>query len=102
MMHDKARVEAIRARVNAHLELIKLLQSKIAKGNLPALEVARNQIKDVETLYLNDLDKKDRTAVEEAEWLSYAEAYLHASEPQLRQIEGQIKSFGDTPIQVVG
>ena len=49
MIHDKARVDAIHARMNEQLLVIDSLKSKIAKGNLDALDVARNQTEDIES-----------------------------------------------------
>jgi hypothetical protein len=48
MIHDKARVDAIRARVTAQVELIKSLEAKIVKGKHAMLEIARNQTQDAE------------------------------------------------------
>jgi hypothetical protein len=44
MIHDKARVEAIRAKAQAQIELIDTLTGKIVKGELEALDVARKRI----------------------------------------------------------
>jgi len=85
MIHDKARVEGLRARVAAQVELIKSLEVKIVKGKLDALKVARNQTEDIETLYLQDLEREHRTPAEEARWLSCAEHNLEAWVPFLKQ-----------------
>ena len=83
MIHDKIRVQAIRARVATQLESIKSLEAKIVKGKLDALQVARNQTEDVETFFLKDLDRNDRTPAEEARWLSFAEHTLGTWSPYL-------------------
>lgn len=102
MVHDKARVDAIRARMNEQLQLIDSLKSKIVKGNLDALDVARNQTEDIETLYLADLDRNDRTQAQEAYWLSNAERMLQTWVPYLKQTEAQFGKFGGTGIQIIG
>ncbi len=102
MIHDKARVEAIRRRAEAQIALISLLKAKISKEKLDALEVARNQTADIETLYLRNLEHEDRTPAEEARWLSYAESMLQTWVPYLKQTEEQFSKFGGRNIEVVG
>ena len=102
MIHDKARVDAIRARAMAQIELIKSLESMIVRGKHEMLEVARNQTEDIETLFLMDLDRQERTAAEEARWLSYAEHMLKAWGPSLERTEAQFRKFGGKGIEVVG
>jgi len=102
MIHDKARVDAIRARAMAQIELIKSLEAMIVKGKHEMLEVARNQTEDIETLFLMDLDRQERTAAEEARWLSYAEHMLQTWGPSLKQTEDQFRKFGGRGIEVVG
>jgi hypothetical protein len=100
MIHDTARVAAIRARVAAQLDLIKSLEAKIVKGQLDALKVARNQTEDIETFFLQDLERQDRTASEEARWLSVAEHMLHTWGPSLKQMEEKFSKYGDR-IQII-
>ena len=102
MVHDKARVDAIRARVAAQIELINSLQAKIVKGKLDWLDVARNQTQDVETLFLRDLERQDRSPGEEARWLSFAEYMLQTWELQLKQTQDQFSKYGNMGIEVVG
>ena len=101
MIHDTTRVLAIRARVAAQIDLIKSLEGKIVKGKLDALEVARNQTEDIETFFLQDLERQDRTPAEEARWLSSAEHMLQTWGPYLKQTEEQFSKYGDR-IQIVG
>ena len=61
MIHDKIGVDALRACVAAQLDLIKSLEAKVVKGKLDALEVARHQTEDIETFFLRDLERQDRT-----------------------------------------
>lgn len=101
MVHDKARVEAIRARINVQLELVKSLEAKIAKGNLDPLRLARLHTEDIESFFLKDLDRKDRTADEEARWLSSAEENLQAAAASLDHIKQQFSKFGDHGVEIV-
>jgi hypothetical protein len=101
MIHDTTRVVAIRARVAAQIDLIKSLEAKIVKGKLDALEVARNQTEDIETFFLQDLERQDCTPAEEARWLSSAEHMLQTWGPYLKQTEEQFSKYGDR-IQIVG
>ena len=102
MIHDRTRVDAIRARMNEQLLLINSLKGKIVKGNLDALDVARQQTEDIETFFLADLDRANRTAAEEAFWLSNAERMLQTWVPYLKQTEAQFSKFGGAGIQIVG
>lgn len=102
MIHDKARVDAIRARVAAQLELINSLKAKIVKGKLDALNVARMQTDDIETFFLRDLERNDRTPAEEARWLSYAEHMLKTWGPYLKQTEERFSKTGDIGIEIIG
>lgn len=102
MIHDKARVEAIRARVASQIALIQSLEAKIANGKLDSLEVARNQTNDIETLYLQNLEAEDRNPAEDARWLSYAEQMLQTWGPSLKQTEQQLAKFGGHEIEVIG
>jgi hypothetical protein len=102
MVRDPARVDAIRSKVAAQLELISSLEGQIAKGSLEQLTVARNQTNDIESLFLKDLDKKDRSPDEEARWLYAAERMLATWGPYLKQTEEQFRRFGGKNIQIIG
>lgn len=102
MIHDKGRVEAIRASVAAQMALVKSLEARIVKGKLDALEVALNQTADIETLFLQDLERQDRTPAEEARWLSYAEHMLQTWAPYLHKIQEQFSKYGDIGVEIVG
>jgi hypothetical protein len=102
MVHDKARVQNIRARAQSQLQRIEALQAKIVKGELDALRVARFQTDDIESFFLQDLERRERTASEEAFWLSGAEKMLQVWTPFLDRTEEQFKKYGDRGIQIVG
>ncbi len=102
MIYDTARVEAIRARVAAQTALINSLEARIVKGKLHALEVARHQTADIETFFIRDLERQDRTPDEEARRLSYAEYMLQTWGPYLEQTQEQFRKYGNIGIEVVG
>jgi hypothetical protein len=70
MVHDTKRVESLRTRAKAQLELVSTLQAKIAEGELPQLTLARNLLEDMESFFLARLDTEERTPLEEARWLA--------------------------------
>src|SRR3989442_15947230 len=102
MIHDKIRVDALRARVAVQLDLIKSLEAKIVKGKLDALEVARYQTEDIETFFLRDLERQDRTPAEEARWLSYAEHQFQTWGPYLSEVQERFNKYGGAGIEIVG
>jgi len=102
MIHDQRRVDNIRARAQAQLERIEALQAKIVKGDHEALRVARFQTEDIETFFLQDLERRNRTAPEEAFWLSGAERMLQVWTPYLDRTEDTFKKFGDRGVEIVG
>ena len=102
MIHDKARVDAIRACAVAQIELTKSLEAKIVKGKLDMLEVARRQTEDIETFFLRDLERNDRTPAEEARWLSYAEHMLQTWGPYLKLTHERFSKYGDVGVEIVG
>ena len=102
MVYYQARIHAIRARVAAQIELIKSLEAKIVKGRVSSLELARNQICDVDAELLKHFEHGDRTPAEEAWWLSFAERMLQSWVPYLKETEGQFEKFGGSGIEIVG
>ena len=102
MIHDKARVEGIRAKVHVQIALIDTLKSKIVKGELEALDVARNQTQDIEALFLDDLEGSERSPAQEARWFSSAEQMLETWTPYLRKTEQQFEQFGGRGMQIMG
>jgi hypothetical protein len=102
MIHDTARVHAIRVRVAAQLDMIKSLEARVIKGKLDALDVARNQTEDIETFFLRDLERQDRTPADESRWLSYAEHQLQTWGPYLREVRERFNKYGDVGVKIVG
>jgi len=84
------------------MALVKSLEARIVKGKLDALKVALDQTADIETLFLQDLDRQGRTPAEEARWLSYAEHMLQTWAPYLHNIQEQFSKYGDIGIEIVG
>jgi hypothetical protein len=79
-----------------------MLEAKIVKGQLDALKVARDQTADIETFFLRDLERQDRTPPEEARWLSFAEHMLQTWGPYLKQTQEQFSKYGHIGIEIVG
>lgn len=102
MIHDKARVAAIRTRMCEQLQLIDSLKAKIVTGNLDALDVARNQTEDIESFFLADLERNDRSPDQEVYWLSSAERMLQTWVPYLKKTSEQFSKYGDIGIEIVG
>ncbi len=94
MIHDTKRVESLRARTTAQLELVSTLQEKIAKGELPQLRLAHNQLGDIESFFLARLDTEERTPLEEARWLAGAEHLLQIWTAEVQKVDAQFKQFG--------
>jgi hypothetical protein len=101
MIHDKHRVEAIRARMNQQLQLIDSLKRRVVQGSLDALDVARDQTEDIETFFLAELARNDRTPAEEAFWLSGAERMLQTLASYLNKTKQPFDQYGDCGIQIV-
>jgi hypothetical protein len=101
MIHDRARVQSIRGRVACQVELIRSLQAKIVKGKLDTLEVALRQTEDIETFFLADLERNDRTPAEEAMWLSSADRMFQMWEPYLKKTQEQFSRSGAYGIEIV-
>jgi hypothetical protein len=102
MIHDMERVAAIRVRATSQIELIKSLQAQIVEGRLDALEVALNQTNDIETFFIADLDRNERTPAQEAKWLSAAENMLSVWGPYLQNLRDHFGKAGGRGIQVIG
>jgi len=102
MIHDTKRVDSIRARTKAQLELVATLEAKIKKGTLPQLQLARNQLGDIEGFFLGQLGKEDRTLREEALWLDGAEHMLQMWTGELKKVDEQFRKFGPAQIEIIG
>ncbi len=102
MIHDTTRVESIRARTTAQLQLVSILEAKIKKGTLPQLQLARNQLGDIESFFLAHLDREERTPREEARWLTAAEHMLEIWTAELKKVDTQFEKFGPGQAEIVG
>lgn len=101
MIHDTTHVESIRARTTAQLQLVSTLEAKIKKGALPQLQLARNQLGDIESFFLAQLGLEERTPREEAMWLAGAEHTLHFWTAELKKVDTQLKKFGPGQAEIV-
>ena len=102
MIHDTKRVESIRARTTAQLQLVSTLEAKIKKGTLPQLQLMRNQLGDIESFFLAQLKKESRTPREESMWLDSAEHMLQIWTAELKKVDEQFKNFGPGQIEIIG
>jgi hypothetical protein len=102
MIHDTDRVESIRARTTVQLQLVSKLEAKIKKGTLPQLQLARNQLGDIESFFLAQLGREERTPREEAMWLAGAEHMLQIWTAELEKVDIQFKKFGPGQVEIVG
>lgn len=102
MIHDTKRVESIRARTTDQLQLASTLKTTISKGTLPQLELARNQLGDIESFFLAQLDRQERTPREEAMWLDAAEHLLQIWTAELKKVDIQFKNFGPGQVKIIG
>jgi hypothetical protein len=101
MIHDTARIAAIRARAAAQLDLITSLESGIIDGEFAALKLARHQTEDIENFILPHLERDHITPAEEVLWLSNAELLL-AWTPQLTNLHNRFSKHGNLKIQIIG
>ena len=102
MIHDPKRVESIRARTAAQLQLVSTLEAKIKTGRLQQLELAHNSLDEIENCYLAQLEMESRTPDEEDRWLHTAEDVLQAWTDQLKKLDEQFTNFGPRDIEIVG
>jgi hypothetical protein len=102
MIHDINRVESIRARATVQLQLVSTLEAKIKKGTMPQLQLARNQLGDIESFFLAQLVRGERTPREEAIWLAGAEHMLQTWTAELNKVDIQFQKFGPGQVEIVG
>jgi hypothetical protein len=102
MIHDHARVAALRTHAAAQLDLISSLESKITQGRLEPLQIARYHTEDVENFILQHLENDHVTLADEALWLSNAERTLQAWTPYLTDLHAQFSECGSVGIQIIG
>ncbi len=97
MIHDKERVAAFRARVLAQIALIKSLKAQVAAGEVNSLDMALKQAEEVATFFIADLDRQNRTPMEEASWLSKAEYMLGIWQPYLKRSSRRLRTSNAAP-----
>ena len=102
MIHDQSRVDSIRSRAKAQLELITSLEARIVKGKLDELQVARNQTGDIESLFLHTLHHEDRSSASEAQWLNGAELILTSWGPRLKALQEKFDKYGGSGVEIIG
>ena len=95
MIHDKDRVEALRAAAKVGIDALNELQAKTTDSGFHELLVLpRNRFGDIESDFLSQLENQDRTPVAEASWLDDAERFLDTPRGELRRLQELFNTRG--------
>ena len=102
MIHDTKRVEAIRRRVAVKVETLAKMESAVKDSTFrEQIELPKDWLNDIETLYLSDLSRQQRTPSEESWWLEQAERMLGIAEQQCTVLESAFKKYGPN-LRIIG
>lgn len=102
MIHDQKRVDAIRKHASERIKLIEDWEAKVRDQYIRGqLHMLKNCYSDVEGLFLSSLNREDRTAEQEARWLTGAETYIKSAESRLAGLLEPLGEFGPK-IQTIG
>ena len=95
MIHDPERVEAVSYSVAAEKQVISDLEEQIKDARIREyLRKARNLLGDVESVFLERLTEKSRTANEEARWLDGAELALQLATHYRKLVQNIFAKYG--------
>ena len=97
MIHDKERVEALRAAAKVGIDALNALQAKTTDSGFHELLVLpRNQFSDIESDFLSQsqLENQDRPPGAEASWLDDAERFLDTPRGELRRLQELFNTHG--------
>ena len=95
MIHDKERVEILRAAAKVGIDALNELQAKTTDlGFHEMLVVPRHWFGDIESFFLSQLENQDRTPAAEASWLDAAERYLDIAKGELRRRQELFNAYG--------
>ena len=94
-IHDPKRIGSIQTRVAVQLELLSTLEGKNKQDLFPQLQMARNQLQDIELFFIASLKRESMTLREEALWLDSAEYVLQVWTAELKRIKDGSKYFED-------
>ena len=102
-IHDKKRVEALRAAGKAGIKALDELRDKTADPGFHEMLVPPGHwFADIESFFISQLDSRDnRTPVEEASWLNAAELNLDMASQRLKQLQEMFNTSGPD-IKVIG
>ena len=95
MIHDKERFEALRTAAKFGIDALNGLKAKTAdSGFHETLVLPRHHFADIESFFLSQLEKKDRTPTVEASWLGTAERVLDIAKEELRRQQELFNTYG--------
>ena len=96
MIHDKKRVNALRAAAKAGIEALEELRNKTTdSGFHERLGQHRHLFTDIESFFLSQLEnREDRTSAEEANWLNGADRILNIANRELKESQRMFKDYG--------
>ena len=93
---NHARVNSIRQKAATYLQRISDLEARVKdQGIHERLKHAKFTVGDVEGVFLSQLEREQRTAEQEARWLSYTTMVLALAEFEINPIEDAVAKFGD-------
>ena len=95
MIHDKERVDALRAAAKVGIDALNELQAKTTDSGFHEMLVfPRHWFGDIESVFLSQLENKDRTPVAEASRLDAAERFLDTARGELRRLQELFNTHG--------
>ena len=95
MIHDKERVEALRAATKVGIDALNELQAKTTDSGFHGrLSTARYYFGDIESFFLSKLKNQDKTPAAEAFLLDAAEHYLDIPQRELRELQKMFNAYG--------
>ena len=95
MIHDKERVEVLRAAAKVGIDALNELQAKTTDlGFHERLVIPRYWFGDIESFFLSQLENQDRTPAAEAFWLDAAERFLDTAKGELRRQQELFNTYG--------
>ena len=104
MIHDKERVEVLRAAAKVGIDALNELQAKTTdSGFHEMLIVPRHWFGDIESFFLSQLENEnqDRTPAAEAFWLDAAERILDIAKGELRRLQELFNTYGPGIMAIV-
>ena len=95
MIHDKERVEVLRAAAKVGIDALNELQAKTTDlGFHETLVRPRHWFGDIESFFISQLENQDRTPTAEASLLDAAEHFLDIAKGELRRRQELFNTYG--------